>query len=473
MRLFEAVPSELFSVLASPNRELYADALEILYVAFEDKLKVPEEEYYNLLMKSLERQLDEANFEGEDISEAERRGASGHARFLIRKLSSRGWLEKERGRDLDGLKEYLILPGYSSRILELLHQLRDNETMRGVSYVFATCSALEMAQEGKKSKGDDLVYEKMVAVYTAYDNTQALVKMLQTVYGSIKSYFQKQIDMQEVNQVLAAHFDDFGQKVIEAYIRPLKVKDSVPKYRVPIQEILNQWSDDNDLLMAMASAALRDRRRDTLDACVRDLRKKIDWIKERYEHIESEYLDEIDEQVRRYTRATTQKLEALTNRDQSTKGNLQYLLARLSQEKNADALVEKIQPAFHLYQQGYLSEKSLWLRKRPTRKPLSETLAVEEESVSQEAQEKAMQLLYAPYSQESVAEYVQDLFGERKVLYSKDMGVQDDHTYVMSLLAVLYGRDRSSAYWVEDVEGNHQEGLYAIPQYKLIRKEEK
>lgn len=467
MRLFEVVPSELFSVLASPNRELYADALDILYTAFEERLKVPESEYYNQLRGDLERQLREATFEGEDIDEDELRDVSGRARFLIRKLGSRGWFERERGRDADGFEEYLTLPGYSSRILELLHQLRDNAPMRGASYVFGTCSALTVAQE----KGN--AYEKMVAVYSAYDNTQALIKVLQSVYGSIKGYFQKQVDMTDVNQVLAAHFDDFGQKVVEAYIRPLKVKDSVPKYRVPIQEILSLWAEDNDLLMAMASEALKDRRKDTLDACKRDLRQKIDWVKERYEHMESEYLDEIDDQVRRYTRATTQKLETLTNRDQTTKGNLNYLLTRLSQGKGAENLAERIQPAFHLYQQGYLSEKSLWLRKRPARKPLSETLAVEEERVSQETQEKAMELLYSPYSQESVAEYVQDLFGERNVLYSKDMDVQDDHTYVMSMLAVLYGRDRGSAYWVEQASGDHQAGLYTIPQYKLIRKEEK
>lgn len=31
MNLFERVPLELFSVLASPNRGLYADALDVLY----------------------------------------------------------------------------------------------------------------------------------------------------------------------------------------------------------------------------------------------------------------------------------------------------------------------------------------------------------------------------------------------------------------------------------------------------------
>ena len=39
MNLFEVVPGELFSVLASPNRALYADALEVLYAAYLENLK--------------------------------------------------------------------------------------------------------------------------------------------------------------------------------------------------------------------------------------------------------------------------------------------------------------------------------------------------------------------------------------------------------------------------------------------------
>ena len=41
MKFFEAVPDELFSPLASPNRALYADALDVLYTTYREKLKLP------------------------------------------------------------------------------------------------------------------------------------------------------------------------------------------------------------------------------------------------------------------------------------------------------------------------------------------------------------------------------------------------------------------------------------------------
>ncbi len=464
MKLFDAVPNELFSVLASPNRSLYADALDVLYESYQENLKIPEETLYSMLRGKLEQQLAEATFEGEDIDEEELRDVSGRARFLIRKLNSKGWLEKQRGDDFN---EYITVPGYSSRLLELFHQLRDDSPMRGYSYVFGTYSALKVASEGTS------VYDRMAAVYSAYDNTQSLIKLLQMVYHNVKHFFQLQINMQQVNTVLASHFDDFGQKVVEAYIRPLKIKDSVPKYRVPIQKILTGWLEDDALLTAMSNAALQDRRGSDLNACRSDLLRKIFWVKERYDNIEHEFLDEIDQQVRRYTRATTQKIENLTNRDHNVRGNLNYLLTALSRNRRASELVEQIQPAFQLYEQSFLSEKSVWYRKRPGRRTKAAPVLIQEGEIDPEMARQAQLLLHSEYGRSEIAAYVEQWLGEAEVCYSEDLNLEDDKAYIMSLLAVLTGGDRSSTYTVRELEGVYSENGYAIPRLQIKRREEK
>ena len=464
MKLFDAVPNELFSVLASPNRSLYADALDVLYESYQENLKIPEETLYSMLRGKLEQQLAEATFEGEDIDEEELRDVSGRARFLIRKLNSKGWLEKQRGDDFN---EYITVPGYSSRLLELFHQLRDDSPMRGYSYVFGTYSALKVASEGTS------VYDRMAAVYSAYDNTQSLIKLLQMVYHNVKHFFQLQINMQQVNTVLASHFDDFGQKVVEAYIRPLKIKDSVPKYRVPIQKILTGWLEDDALLTAMSNAALQDRRGSDLNACRSDLLRKIFWVKERYDNIEHEFLDEIDQQVRRYTRETTQKIENLTNRDHNVRGNLNYLLTALSRNRRASELVEQIQPAFQLYEQSFLSEKSVWYRKRPGKRTKAAPVLIQEGEIDPEMARQAQLLLHLEYGRSEIAAYVEQWLGEAEVCYSEDLNLEDDKAYIMSLLAVLTGGDRSSTYTVRELEGVYSENGYAIPRLQIKRREEK
>ena len=464
MKLFDAVPSELFSVLASPNRVLYSDALDVLYDAYRENLKISENKLYTMLRSTLEQQLAEASFDGEDIDEEELKDISGRARFLIRKLCAKGWFEKERGEDFE---EYITVPGYSSRILELFHQLRDDSPIRGYSYVFGTYSTLKVANDG------DNVYDKMAAVYSAHDNTQALINLLQMVYHNVKHFFQLQIEMQEVNKVLASHFDDYGQKIAEAYIRPLKIKDSVPKYRGPIQTILKSWIADDQLLMAMANVALQDKRGSSLEDCRQDLLKKIFWVKERYDSIERDYLDEIDAQVRRYTRATTQKIENLTNRDHNVRGNLNFLLQELSRNRRAADLVEQIQPAFQLYEQSFVSEKSLWYRKRPGKRTKATPVPIDDEGMSEDAVLQARKLLDSEYGRVAIAQYVENWLGEAGVCYSKDMELQDDKAYIMSLLTVLASSDRDAQYTVKELGGIFTENQYSIPQLQINRKEGK
>lgn len=464
MKFFEAVPSDLFSPLASPNRALYADALDVLYAAYRENLKIPEDMLYSMLRSRLEQQLADATFEGEDIDEEELRDISGRARFLIRKLCSKGWFEKERGDDFE---EYITVPSYSSRLLELFHQLRDDSPIRGYSYVFGTYSTLKVAHESGS------IYDKMAAIYGAYDNTQALINLLQMVYHNVKHYFQMQIDMQEVNEVLASHFNDFGQKVIEAYIRPLKIKDSVPKYRVPIQSVLKNWAEDDALLLAMANAALQDKRGETLEYCRADLLRKILWIEERYDNLEHDYLDEIDAQVRRYTRAATQKVENLTNRDQNVRGNLNTLLTALSRNHRASELVDQIQPAFHLYEQSFLSEKSLWYRKRPGKRAKAAPVFIQDTTPDSESAAQAAQLLRSEYGRAAIAAYVQGWLGESDVCYSKDLAIRDDKDYIMSLLAVLTSGDPSVNHQIKELGGSFHENGYSIPQMQISRKEKK
>lgn len=464
MKFFEAVPSELFSPLSSPNRVLYADALDVLYMAYRENLKIREDTLYSMLRSRLEQQLADAIFDGEDIDEEELRDVSGRARFLIRKLCSKGWFEKERGDDFE---EYITVPGYSSRILELFHQLRDDSPIRGYSYVFGTYSTLKVANES------DNVYDKMAAIYGAYDNTQALINLLQMVYHNVKHYFQMQIDMQEVNEVLAAHFNDFGQKVVEAYIRPLKIKDSVPKYRVPIRAVLRSWAEDDALLLTMANAALQDKRGDTVENCRADLLRRILWIDERYDNMEHDYLDEIDTQVRRYTRATTQKVENLTNRDQNVRGNLNVLLTALSRRHRAGDLVDQIRPAFHIYEQSFLSEKSLWYRKRPGKRTKAAPVLIQEISPDDSAAARAAQLLHSEYGRAAIAAYVQGWLGDADVRYSKDLDIRDDKAYIMSLLAVLTSGDPAAGHQIKELDGTFSENGYSIPQMQISRKEKK
>lgn len=54
---------------------------------------------------------------------------------------------------------------------------------------------------------------------------------------------------------------------------------------------------------------------------------------------------------------------------------------------------------------------------------------------------------------------------------SEDIPLKNDKDYVMSLLAVLTGGDRSADFTVQELDGERRENGYAIPKLQISRKE--
>ena len=67
--------------------------------------------------------------------------------------------------------------------------------------------------------------------------------------------------------------------------------------------------------------------------------------------------------------------------------------------------------------------------------------------------------------------YVQGWLGESDVCSSEDIPLKNDKDYVMSLLAVLTGGDRSADFTVQELDGERRENGYAIPELQISRKE--
>ncbi len=465
MHLFEIVPSELFSILASKNRFIYANALLVLYDAFADNLKILKDNYFSMLRSRLESDLIQTNFDEEGIDEEEARDISGKARFLIRKLKEKEWISIERDQNFE---EYIIIPDYSIRILELFVSMLHTETVSGFSYVYETYATLNQTANDESAGS----FEKLMAIYSAYDKTQSMIKMLKKVYHNINRYVQTLIGTDNVNKILSAHFDDFFHRIIETHIQPLKIKDSVPKYKAPICRILDSWLENDDALNAIANAALLEKKHNTLDECRSDIVSKIFYIKESYESIEVDYLKEIDDKVRKYTRATTQKIEYLTNNDKTARGNLIYILSALAKSRKDTEILNEIQEVFQVYGQEYLSEKSLYTSRQAQKRLKQNPVLIEEKQpdLRKQIEDEYKDIINTPYSKPKVMEYMKTVLGDSPIAFSKDFNLQDSNDYILSFLCVLMGDDRDSFYKIHLSDDIVDMGNYTLPDIRFDRK---
>lgn len=464
LSLYDIIPENLFSVLASKNKSLYSNALFVVLDAFKTHLKIPKDELSLMIQSRLESDIDSANFDEEEIY-ANETGLSGKAHFLIRKLKETGWIIVEYE---DDFKEYVTVPNFSYKIIQTLYDITHATQTENFAYVYSTYSSLKTSNETKDPK------EMVTALNDAEKRTKQLVESLTAVFHDIKYYNQRLVDRASVNQVLLDHFDYYQQEVVETILFPLKVKDSVPKYKLPIKNILQSWLAYKDNMDRMVEYLQKTKGGDPADI-QNELCDKIYFILSTYDMLETDYIDPIDERNRRYTRSTAQKIDYLINSDRTIKGTLVSLLHSLSDHSLTDERLDKMQDLFSIYEQDYLSPDGMYHKKKgkPRERRSELIMSNDREEFQQKAQKAAKALMDKRYSREKVNQFVMEILGDKDRADLSGLSEINDEMYVMTLLSVANSKSKDRSYNVEISDNSIKLGDYEIPQITYIRRKPK
>ena len=361
MDLYNVIPENLFSPLASKNKSLYVKGLFVLLDAFKQQLKILKDELTSMMAAKLENELLYADFSEEELFENEQT-LSGKAHFLVRKLRQTGWILLETGTDF---KEYVSVPSYSYQIIQLLHGLTQPAEKENFAFVYSTYSSLKNADETREP------FEMVTALYDGADRTDKLVESLKSVYHSITFYNQQLIETLSVNHVLHSHYDAYHEEIIKRILSPLKIRDSVPKYKIPLSSILKKWLIDEDALESMAAYLQVSASSLPIEHYRQEIQRQIFYILDTYDNLERDYIRVIDAKNVQYTRATTQKIDFLVNSDQTIKGNLIQILKAISDPETSSRALQYATDAFELYELSCLFEESLYERKNVMRRTRS------------------------------------------------------------------------------------------------------
>ncbi|MDD4503518.1 MAG: DUF5716 family protein [Clostridiaceae bacterium] len=471
MKLYEVLPDNLFSILASKNKEIYVEALFVLRRAFKQEMSISRLDLISMLIANLDEMMLEIDMSEEENGSDSQEGReattlSATAHYLLRRLRDTGWVDTEY--QLDSFEENITLPDYSIKIINLLHSLTDESIKEYNSYVYSTYSVLKTADLER----DDFMYN---ALLTAYDNTVRLIDELKTLHNNIRRYHQALNEYATVNDVLKGHFDEYKGLIMDRIYHPLKTLDSVPRFKMPILKILGNWLSDNALRERMAEQAMLRGKYRIKEEAAEDIILKIGEISDAYERLD-EMLEDIDRKNSAYTRASIEKMRYLINSDRSIKGKLVELLMHVSGEsyKGSGISIEQLGEAVELYKQRYVDEKSLYKRaardKRKDGKPME--VRVSEGGKEAEALAEFLSKTRNAYSHTRVMNYVKDLMHDVDAVTTRDISIADDETFILLMLAVLNSGERNAFYNVEFLEEYLEKNGYRIPELLFVRKEQ-
>jgi len=463
MNLFDIIPENLFSILASKNRGIYLDALFVIHRAYKQELFIKKEHLVSMLISNLEDRMMDIELEEEEI--IPERNLSSMAYFLVRKLKQEKWIDIEHFAD--SFEEHVILYDYSIKILNTLYELMNTETKEYNSLVYSTYATLKTAEMER----DDYSYN---ALLQAHKNTNDLVDELRSLLNNIRRYHQFLNEQSQIREVLQGHFDQFKELIGDKIYYPLKTFDSVPRFKAPILRILKKWMYDSDIKEKMVESCIIRNSSISAGDALENIILMIGDIIDKYEKMD-ELIREIDKKNSAYTRASVEKMQYLLNTDRSIKGKLIEIIKITAEEDGVKKtrVQETMQGAVNVFSQGFIDEFSLYSRAQKKVRRVGEPLKVYAENDSEELVKEMNDLkerIKKSYTTKRIMQFMKRQFAGRDEIETKDFEITGDEDFVMLILGTLKHDESSAFYEIEFLQGYIYINGYRLPQMRLTKK---
>lgn len=474
MSLFTIVPENFFSVLASPNRAIYADALIVLYQSLAtDELAIKKSDYLRTLKDKATNEilLFDLTADGEEDADDEVEQISSQtlaykAGAIIRRLEETGWIDIQI--DPNDFEEYIALPAYSIAFLRLLDELISKREGEYISLVHATYSELRLEDDNP----DEFMYATLMR---AYENTRELRTELVTLGHSIRIFQNRLGRVFSTNSILRDYFDNYKEHVSDRYYHPLKTFDSVAKFKRPIIAILQRWLRDEEVRSLLVNQAMiYTRKKDALEV-ERDLIEKINYICDMYETL-TEMISQIDEKHQDYTKASATKILYLNSQDKTIKGHLDNIFRYYAEAAVTGTgiipILRNMQDAVILNQQGMVDSNSITLPIVRKYREESEPLAVIDfGDVSEMLMRGFLDETRNIFTDERVYDFMETAFGDASEMKIEEIPLPDFDAFILLILASLKTNDEHCFYTIDMEDGQVISQGYSLPRFTFKRKE--
>lgn len=472
MRLFTILPDNFFSILASKNKDIYAEALLVLYHSLEtDELSIKKADFirtlrdkYRDILLTLDVKEDEG-FEGES-EDTICDDLPSKAAFVVRRLEECGWIDVEM--DPETFEEQLALPSYTIQFLTLLDELTSEDQGEYISLVHSTYTELKNEEENL----DEFLYATLIR---AYESTRKLKTELVTLGHSIRIFQNRLGRVFSTNSILADYFDQYKARVSDRYYHPLKTFDSVAKFKRPIISILQNWLHDENVRNQLVMQSLMwNRNLNKLDA-EKDIIQKINYICDMYETLD-DMIDQIDTKHHEYTKASASKILYLNNSDKTIKGHLDNIFKHYAEmvqkDENLRPLFNGFREAVNMSHQGYITPDSLTLPILRKFKLEGEPLEVYDfDDVSEMLMEGFLDQTRNIFTDKRVFDFMEVAFGHEHELPIEDIPLPDFDAFILLILATVKTNDEKCFYTIESYPGSVINYGYRLPKLVFIRKE--
>lgn len=453
-------PLRFFNPLTSKHKEDYVYVLLTIETVLEQskRIALPRTTLVAELRRIFQREeyaldvADEEDYDEEPSGDPEQDNVA----FTIRLLLRSGWIDVDESGDYSSDSVFITL--YGKKLTGFLKDLARMEDQSG--HVVNTYSNL-LQVRSMPDRG-------FVCIQNAYESTERLLTNLEMMYSKIKKYYTAVLENTKPEELLAGHLHGYVRDVVDKLIFPIKVDDSVDRFKGPILNAVLDIESDTGLLERVIASAVQTKRVQTKEDAWTQMLRMLNYIKYNFNDIES-YIQQLDDKNQTYIRITRQKLTYMLSMDTSVKGDIVAILRNAKDRKKNEW--RKISGCINLFDIRQITEGSFYHpRKRHVRNG-GEELDIEEVGpVSKYDIDAVIDTRVAKYTAAQVNGYVQKIMEGRDSISAQELALEQDDDYLMAIFLAMNSTDRRSLYLYDADDTMVDKGIYRIPDFTLSRR---
>lgn len=440
--LFATLHPALFRPLGDPYARVYFRLLDALHGAKFDgtPLEVPKRVAVTIAEEIL-RSSDEWSARREELIRSvadedaledvedpqDDEVARATAGRLLRRLVSCGWFRFEYYPEVG---EVLNFHAYPARLLTVLRSIARDEQPILSGYANAVASLLDSHR-----------FEMRPGLHLdmAARETIAFSRELRILHGTIQDSLESLAGQDlSVPQIVDETIHRYAERVRKSY-NNLKTRENIFGWRAYVMKRLGEISDRPAL---RANAA-----RELIELQGLNPETAEDAVEERIAmmlgHIDvmPQLVQGIDERNTRYTGLASRRIAYLLRQNDGFDAQLQFLVDKLGE----GSLLSLDLP---LYRQQHVSSES-WYRARRYSPPARQTALLPDEEVDERVVREQMgRVLGKKFRPEKVAQWADELLGDRSSIEIAETRIGDDESYVYLVQLIHYAESAKVPYSV-------------------------
>ncbi len=459
--LFDVIPVNFFSPLASPNRLVYWECIHQLFSIMNTQLSFGIER--ELLVDELQfyfEQNQAAEFD-EEVKEDEPRKK---ANLMIRQLENYGWLEIETDKSY---VQRVNFYDYAVNIIKSLLEIANGKKVEYQGYIYVIYSLVRENSEHPAA----LLLQIM-------ENTDLLITGLKNLNSNIKHYIDELTRHKSVAEIMNALFNDYITNIVDKAYHRLLTSDNVSKFRPEIIERLESRGRNEDYISRTAEELAGMREIDVWGA--REL--VYQYLHEVIEAFRSmdDILSEINQKNTQYQRAAINRAKFLLAGSEDVRGQLKEILLYMNEKINQKSMdlagvyeIEYMDGLIRLFGSSFLDEKSFYSPIEGMREFRPQDIMYEEPDLHlrQEKIRKMTEKMQRILSPERIDGYVKTQMGVREFMYASELPLSDVGDFIKIIYVRLYGTRKNMSYRIENTGScNCNLGEFHFPDFTICRK---